>query len=176
LNGVGSVGKSSIAKELQAIAMSPFLHVEMDAFIAMLPARTYGHPDGLTFEKITTDAGPEVAIRSGEASERCLRGMRRAVAAMATEGNDLVVDDVLMGEAGAEYRALLAAHELRVVGVFAPIDVLEERERRRGDRMIGLARWQFDRVHAGMTYDLEIDTANATPMECARHIRDRFGL
>ncbi|MDE1996547.1 MAG: chloramphenicol phosphotransferase, partial [Rhizobiaceae bacterium] len=30
LNGVGSAGKSSIARALQAIAAEPFLHVQMD--------------------------------------------------------------------------------------------------------------------------------------------------
>ena len=38
LNGIGSVGKSSIARALQAIASQPMLHVQMDAFLDMLPA------------------------------------------------------------------------------------------------------------------------------------------
>ena len=37
LNGIGSVGKSSMAKALQAITSKPFLHVAMDAFLDMLP-------------------------------------------------------------------------------------------------------------------------------------------
>jgi chloramphenicol 3-O phosphotransferase len=37
LNGVGSAGKSSIARALQDIAMQPYLHVPMDAFLDMLP-------------------------------------------------------------------------------------------------------------------------------------------
>ncbi len=52
----------------------------------------------------------------------------------------------------------------------------EARERRRGDRMIGLARWQFDRVHRGMAYDLELETSRATAMECAEAIKARFAL
>ena len=39
LNGVGSLGKSSTAKAIRAIAAKPFLHVSMDAFIDMLPER-----------------------------------------------------------------------------------------------------------------------------------------
>jgi chloramphenicol 3-O-phosphotransferase len=31
-------------------------------------------------------------------------------------------------------------------------------------------------VHEGMTYDLEVDTRRATPMECARLIQQTFGL
>ncbi|HTI83134.1 MAG TPA: chloramphenicol phosphotransferase, partial [Acetobacteraceae bacterium] len=48
--------------------------------------------------------------------------------------------------------------------------------RSRGDRARGLARWQYDRVHRGMTYDLEIDTTSTTPLENAQKIRDTFGL
>jgi chloramphenicol 3-O phosphotransferase len=60
--------------------------------------------------------------------------------------------------------------------VHAPLNVLEERERQRGDRLIGLARWQYDRVHEGMTYDLEVDTASVSALECAELIRQKFRL
>ena len=42
--------------------------------------------------------------------------------------------------------------------------------------MIGLARWQYERVHRDMTYELEVDTSQATPMECAELIKGKFGL
>jgi chloramphenicol 3-O phosphotransferase len=105
-----------------------------------------------------------------------MRGMRRAIAAMAAEGNNLIVDDVMQASDRAEYAALLAAFAVFWVGVLAPLDVLEARERQRGDRLIGLARWQYDRVHKGMRYDLEVDTSTAAPLECARLIKERFGL
>lgn len=50
LNGVGSVGKTSMARALLGLAARPFLHVAMDAFLDMLPARLVGHADGLVFE------------------------------------------------------------------------------------------------------------------------------
>ncbi len=175
LNGVGSVGKSSIARALQAIASRPFLHVQMDAFIEMLPKTYLDHPDGLTFRTIEQDGKPAVVIGSGEVTVRAFRGMRRAIAAMAAEGNDLIVDDVLVGGAD-DYERLLAGFTFYKVGVFAPLDVLEERERRRGDRMIGLARRQFDRVHKGIRYDLEVDASIATPEACAAQIKERFDL
>ena len=55
--------------------------------------------------------------------------MRHAVAAMAAQGNSLVVDDVMTQE--GQDRALLSAFDARLVGLFAPLDVLEARERRR---------------------------------------------
>ncbi len=177
LNGVGSVGKSTTARALQAITAEPFLHVAMDAFLDMLPASMLGHPDGLVFETNRDQGRPSVAIRTGPVLDRAMRGMRHAVAAMAAQGNNLVVDDVMIGDGqGREYRALLSRFHVRLVGLFAPLDMLEARERQRGDREIGLARWQYERVHRGRSYDLEIDMAAATPLESAQTIRDAFGL
>jgi chloramphenicol 3-O phosphotransferase len=176
LNGVGSAGKGSIAKALQKITTDPFLHVEMDAFLQMLPEACVGHPDGISFETVQHEGKPEVVIRTGPVADRAFRGMRQAIAAMATEGNNLIVDEVMTKGQMAEYAALLSPFRLFVVGVFAPLEVLEARERQRGDRMIGLARWQYDRVHEGMKYDLELDTSRATPIECATQIKQKFGL
>lgn len=176
LNGVGSSGKGSIAKALQTMTREPFLHVEMDAFLDMLPATYHDHPDAFAYETVHEEGAPLVVIRTGPMGERLLRGMRHAVAALAGQGNNLIVDDVMLDTTAAAYRHLLSAFDVVMVGVFAPLDVLEARERRRGDRMIGLARWQYDRVHEGMTYDLEIDTSRATPLACATQIRDTFRL
>lgn len=176
LNGAGSVGKSSIAKALQAIAAEPFLHVEMDAFLNMMPERYWDHADGLTFETAQQDGKPAIVIRSGPVAERTFRGMRHAIAAMARQGNSMIVDDVMLEDELAEYRFLLAGFSLHVVGVFAPLEVLEARERARGDRLVGLARWQYDRVHRGKAYDLELDASTATPEECAERIKRTFAL
>jgi chloramphenicol 3-O phosphotransferase len=176
LNGVGSVGKSSIAKALQTITREPFLHVAMDVFLEMLPEALWGHPDGIVFETLQEGGRPSVVIRSGPTAERLLRGMRQAVAAMARQGNNLIVDDVLLDGDNADYEAALAGLDVVRVGVFAPLEILEAREAGRDDRMIGLARWQFDRVHKDMTYDLEVDTSHATAKQCAELIRNKFGL
>jgi chloramphenicol 3-O phosphotransferase len=177
LNGVGSSGKSSIAKALQQIASEPFLHVAMDAFIDMLPASSFNQPDGITFGTTQQHGKPVVIIHTGPVAARALRGMRHAVVALAAQGNNLILDDVLLGEdKAAEYAQLLRPFDVFLVGVFAPLDVLEARERQRGDRLIGLARWQFDRVHRGIDYDLEVDASTASAMACAELIKQRFRL
>jgi chloramphenicol 3-O phosphotransferase len=176
LNGVGSVGKSSIAKALQAITTESFLHVEMDTFLEMLPEGMLGHLDGIIFETVEEAGKPSIIIRTGAVADRAFRGMRHAIAAMAAQGNNLIVDEVLAGSGRAEYAELPSPFDVFLVGVFAPLDVLEMRERQRGDRMIGLARWQYDRVHKDMTYDLEVDTSSASPLECAILIKQKFRL
>ncbi len=176
LNGVGSAGKSSIAKALQTISAAPFLHVQMDAFLGMLPEALQDHADGFSFETVLEDGKPSVVIRSGPVGARTMRGMRHAIAAMAGQGNNLIVDDVIFGDEMAEYRALLSDFDLHVVGVMAPLEVLEAREATRADRLPGLARWQYPRVHKGIGYDLEVDSSRLTPLECARRIQQEFRL
>ena len=149
----------------------------MDAFLDMLPEKMFGDPDGLVFEATQDDGKPVLAIRSGPVLRRAMQGMRQAIAAMAAQGNNLIVDEVMLeARTAQDYRDLLRPFDLRLVGLFAPLEVLEARERQRGDREIGLARWQYGRVHQGVTYDLEVDTATAPPAACARLIRDAFGL
>ena len=176
LNGVGSAGKSSIAKALQTITSTPFLHVQMDAFIDMLPEALQDHADGFSFETVLEDGKPSVVIRSGPVGARAMRGMRHAIAAMAGQGNNLIIDDVIFNDEIAEYVELLSGFDLYLVGVFAPLEVLEAREAARANRLPGLARWQYPRVHKGMDYDLEVDTSRLTPLECARRIQERFRL
>ena len=177
LNGASSVGKTSIGRAVQALATKTFLHVQMDTWLEMMPARSLGTPEGLTFQTVEQDGKKAVIVTSGAEQERALRGMRHAIAAMAALDCNMVVDDVIFDAAVMdEYRALLAPYDLKIVGVFAPLDVLEAREKARGDRDIGLARWQFDRVHRGVAYDLEIDAGTASAEECAAAIVARFGL
>jgi chloramphenicol 3-O phosphotransferase len=177
LNGVSSVGKGSVARALQRIASRPMLHVQMDAFLEMLPAGMFGNPEGYVFETTVVDGKPVTAVRSGPVLETALRGMREAVAGMADAGNDLVVDDVIWDpEALTDYRWQLATFDFFTVGLVAPLEVIEQRERQRGDRTVGLARWQYDKVHAGMVYDLELDTSVTTPDELAERIKLAFGL
>ena len=177
LNGVGSAGKSTLARAILAQVQDVFLHVPMDYWLEMMPHRTLGTPDGLTFETAEQDGKPVITVVSGPAQTRALRGMRHAVAAMAAQGCNMVVDEVLFGdEAWNAYHALLKPYAFHTVGVFAPLDVLEARERARGDRAIGLARGQFDVVHRGRRYDFTVDTAASTADDCARAIVRRFGL
>jgi len=176
LNGAGSVGKSSVARAIQAQARNIYLHVQMDAFLEMMPARTLNGPEGLRFETVEVDGKPVTHVHSGPAQVRALNGMRHAIAAMAAEGNNMIVDDVLFPGDLDAYRTLLAPYDFRVVGLHAPLEVLEMRERTRGDRTLGLSRAQIDLVHKGATYDLELDTSALSPEQCAQRIVEAFKL
>lgn len=176
LNGVGSAGKSSIAKALQEMTAEPYLHVEMDAFLEMLPEALQENLPGFAYRTSWEDGKPSVAIEAGPVGRRAMQGMRHAIAAMARQGNNLIVDDVMLDGEMAQYLELLPDFAVFSVGVFAPLDVLEAREGARADRLPGLARWQFERVHKGVVYDLEVDTSLFSARECALRIQRQFRL
>lgn len=176
LNGPGSAGKSSVARAVQRRAIAPFLHVAMDAFLDMLPERLFGRAEGLVFRPVVEAGHPALAVETGETCRRLLDGIPGAVAALAKAGSNVIVDEVLLDGRIETYRRALAGVDWRLIGLTAPLEVLEDRERRRGDREIGLARWQHGRVLAGLAHDLIVDTAQATPDEIADAICRAFGI
>ena len=100
-----------------------------------------------------------------------ISGFHGAIAALVTAGNNVIVDHMLQEAAwGRECAALLAPFRAILVGVHCPLVELERREAARTDRSIGLAKFQWARVHAHQLYDLEVDTSTQRPEECAGHI------
>jgi chloramphenicol 3-O phosphotransferase len=172
LNGVGSVGKSSLARALQLRARLPLLHVAMDGFLEMLPEALQDDPAGISYQRGAS--GVEVLV--GPVGARLLDGMLGAVAALAEAGCDLVFDTVMDREAALACRKRLAAFDAVFVGLTAPLAVIEAREAGRGDREIGLALAQFGRVHVGIDDDLTLDMGVLSPDAAARLLCERFGL
>jgi chloramphenicol 3-O phosphotransferase len=97
--------------------------------------------------------------------------MHRTFALMASLGHPLMVDHVLLEpEWVDDLVQVLDGHPVLFVGVRCPLAVVEQRERERGDRVVGQARGHFESVHAHASYDLEVDTSLLSPRECARRI------
>ncbi|WP_093851876.1 chloramphenicol phosphotransferase CPT family protein [Streptomyces pini] len=155
LNGTSSSGKSSIATELLRILDGSWFHMPVDAFHAM---RTKKEADPAEL--------PAVLRRTWE-------GFHRAVAGMASAGNDIVVDHVLSERWRLlDCLTLFEPRNVLLVGVRCSPEELRRRERVRGDRPAGLAEHQLGLVHAHGVYDVECDTTAASPAECALRIRD----
>lgn len=152
LNGTSSAGKSTIAQHLQTLMDDrAWLHVQIDAFRQMLPK---GKRHGL---------------------RRFYAGTRQAIAQLARAGNAVILDDVI--EQRTWFEEILGVFEgipVLYVGVRAPLDVVQQREKDRGDRQVGLARWQYNIVHSHGPYDLEVDTSVMSPTECTQAIQERI--
>ena len=165
LNGASSSGKTSLARALQVVLAEPYYHLSPDVFAGMLVRR------GESGEVWDGDViGPKFG-----------RGFVGCVAATARAGNNVIVDDVLCesyrldGKRDAQdgldllrqRLEVLAPFDVLYVGVLCDLGELERRERARGDRAPGLARFQHRRVHTHSVYDVTVDTSRQTVAECA---------
>jgi chloramphenicol 3-O phosphotransferase len=184
LNGTTSAGKSTLAVELQAqlgAAGECWLVWGIDDFLAKLPLGWLSYDDegehadeGIRFDRV--DGG--ITFRAGPIGDRLLASYRGTVAAMAHNGLNVIVDEVVLDEAAwLDWVQCLEALPVLWVRVDCPIDVLEAREQERGDRLPGLARSQLATVHRHPTYDLVVDTAASDAAACAARVaaavRDR---
>jgi len=180
LNGVGSAGKTSIATALQAIFDAPLLLMGMDLFIGSIAPRRYvadgdRATEGVEFVAIEGADPPETALRTGPFGHVLMAGLHQTVATLAAMGHNLVVDHVFWERRWLDDCAV-ALYDLPVlfVGVHCPLAVAEARVYARADRppiLRGAVRWLFPRVHTDAIYDLEVETASATAMECAEQIK-----
>ena len=154
LNGASSAGKSSIAKALQRLSDVPVLHASLDTFTDMFDWAVIS-------EQSVRDECHRVGVANFHATLPILASSRFHV----------VVDHVFEQHAWFEAcRDALKAKRTYFVGVRCPLATLEAREKARGDRQIGLARWQFERVHQAKPYALDLDTSKLSPDECATRI------
>jgi chloramphenicol 3-O phosphotransferase len=148
LNGASSSGKSTLAKALRRSLDEPFLHVSSDQFVAagMLPAR---RDNGGPFDWW------------GQVRPRFFAGFHRCLPALASAGNDLIVEHIIEFRSWREQLAVLLADlDVFLVGVHCSPDELDRRERARGDRRVGEGRThiEVDRIHSFGPYDFEVDT------------------
>jgi chloramphenicol 3-O phosphotransferase len=67
-------------------------------------------------------------------------------------------------------RQAFAGLDVFTVGVTCPIDILEARERERGDRVLSRARGLAGVVHDFLDYDVMVDTRAMTPAACVSTI------
>jgi chloramphenicol 3-O phosphotransferase len=178
----------------------PYLLVGFDHFVLWLPRRYFNlegddaddaihepTPDRLTEDgRFPPDEGfrwfrpPEgsaegIAVKAGPLGHQLIATMHRTFALMASLGHHLIVDHVLLEpEWVDDLVQVLDGHSVLFVGVRCPLAVVEQRERERGDRVIGMARGHFESVHAHASYDLEVDTSLLTARECALRILDHL--
>lgn len=158
LNGTSSSGKTTIAKELQQILEEPYLLVSIDNFISMLPQKYLNGEDPKTLNKAILNIIP---------------GMHHSISALASSGNNIIVDHVLQERQWLkECVNALSDFQVLFVGVRCPLEELEQREHKRGNRKKGMARFQYDLVHSHNIYDIEVDTSKYKPLKCAMQIKD----
>lgn len=159
LNGTSSSGKSTVGKLLQECLRDPeWLLLSIDDTLGNLPDHAF-----------------ETKVKFSKNLLHIIPGFHRSIAAFAMEDVPVIVDHVFQEDGWfQDFIEATKGISVLLVGLKCPIDVIEAREKSRGDRETGLGRMQFPKVHQGIKYDLEIDTSRLSPAECVARIVERL--
>jgi chloramphenicol 3-O phosphotransferase len=178
LNGPSSSGKTTLAKALQHAFEEPFLHVGIDTIIGWMPEKvndwTGGeNPIGYSWKKSEDASGNSIQeLQAGPYAQKMGKTFQEVILALAKMGHRIVIDDVSFGKQQLDtWKEILKNFRVLWVGVNAPLPVLEQREKERGNRIQGSARGQFNKVHVDVNYDLEVDTHHVSVSENAEKIK-----
>jgi chloramphenicol 3-O phosphotransferase len=176
LNGAPRSGKSSIVAAIQQTFEDVWVNLGVDVARRMTPPRLQ----------------PGIGLRPGEAGHHTApflpvlyAALYDSVAAHSRLGLNVAVDvghydAAVLAEAAQRLNGL----PVLFVGVRCPIEVILERRRaaktdqyvtssENGPIPAPVLRWQRE-VHGDWTYDLELDTSQLSPAQCASAIKDRL--
>jgi len=185
INGPSSVGKSTLTRALQNELSEVYLRIGIDQMIGMMPEKLNDWSAGISRNKDNSMAGfcwdfkpspdgtPTHGLMSGPQGARISNLFHVVARTMLLSGYSIIIDDVaLRGQEDiVRWQKTLAEFPVLWVGLTAPLSLLEQRERDRGNRALGSSRMQVDLVHQGnIHYDCFFDTASVSLKEMVRNI------
>jgi chloramphenicol 3-O phosphotransferase len=177
LNGPSSAGKTSIARQLQHGLDTYYLYFGIDAFMAMMPAKSNqwegaALADGFSWQEVDLPNGTTgKLVVGGWYGKRIELAFRAAVVALLNDGVNLIVDNVIDGNREIqEWRALLSRYNCCYIGVYCSLDILNEREIARQNRNIGSAAEQYFRTHKDVEYDITVNSGENDTTKCVEQI------
>jgi len=155
LNGISSSGKTTIAKELFK-KLPNYFHIGLDNFDNFI--------ESMEDRKIKKLIPVETEYF-----------FHRNIAMFSDEKVNLIVDHVLHDEfTKNNFFEVFSDYPVLYVGVYCPLEELIRREKLRGDRPKGLAEQQYNFVHKGINYDVEINTFYESVEESVNKILDKL--
>jgi len=153
VNGPSSSGKSTLCRAAQVQLPRAFLFQTLD---------TYFFGDLLPRDQ-------EGRVREWTSFRpRIVDGFFRSLKAFALSDVD-VISELILEDASEVARLEQEVDGLDVfwVGLHAPVEELERRERERGNRTAGDARRDVETVHGFRSYDLDLDTTRGVAANTA---------
>lgn len=182
-NGPSSSGKTTLIKALQQAFEEPFLHLGMDKIIGFMPAKLNNWKGGkapLGFSW-TPEKDPTGKIsyhmNKGPFAKKLLQTLKDVTLLFAFQKYHLIIEDVAFGQPEVnEWKKTLKNQRAFFIGIKAPLQALENREKARGNRYLGTSRSQYFRVHKDVQYDLELDTHLNSLEENVEIIKKHLGI
>ncbi len=186
LNGVSSSGKTTLSssfRDERARSGDFWMLIGIDDALSKLPSQWVDlglatgpgeySDGGLWFEQ--TPSGRR--LRLGQLGRQLIDVYHQWVSVAVRAGMNVIVDDVVIDRATYDsWERTLDGLEPIWVAVRCPVEIAESRERRRGDRALGLARAQHDVVHRDVPYAFEVDTGELTAPQAHAALCRGLGL
>lgn len=181
LNGTSSSGKTTLANRIHDLADDLWVVTGQDDFTRSLQPNyvdagdigTGECPEGFFFAR---NPDGSVHVETGPKGRQVLAGYRRATAALARSGNNVVVAEAKFDPYGLDdWTDALQGLRALWVAVRCSLEECQRREVERGDRVQGLAAGHYDRVHRSAVYDMEVDLTNSRIDGAARRILGAVG-
>ncbi|NGX58241.1 MAG: Chloramphenicol 3-O phosphotransferase [Chlamydiae bacterium] len=170
LGGPSSSGKSSLAEALQNLFADPFLHIGIDKMIGLMPAKVNDWaggpaPEGFSWKRSTDQEGHTIQdLQIGPFAQRICDSFVDVVMTLVNGGFHIIIDDVPLEQQHFDiWKTAFKDTSVLYVGMSAPVEYLEKRERTRGNRMMGSARNQFYLSRMDFGYDMIIDAQKKLP-------------
>ncbi|MBY0292451.1 MAG: chloramphenicol phosphotransferase CPT family protein [Alphaproteobacteria bacterium] len=185
LNGTSSTGKSSVARELMRQSQIPFLHYASDHLLNFwIDSKFVNSFKGeqkpqkwqaewfCRQQAIDKNGHAVFHIKNGKKGWTLYCDLVKAACDLMDKGYDMIVDEVIISESQIPlYYSSLINKYVYMVYIYCENIEMERREKKRGDRNIGLSRGLLEDVDKIInTYDLKIDTTHLSAAECARSI------
>ncbi|MCP4320839.1 MAG: AAA family ATPase [Psychromonas sp.] len=160
LNGTGSSGKTSIAKQLQEDLPYQFLNFSIDSILYALPE-----------SDLNNMIKGETIDRAGYDYAQLVDGYHRCLPSLLEAGCFLIIDNAWIDTLQVKQLfKLIKNYRCCLIAVKCDLPVAQAREIKRGDRAIGLAEYEFPLVHQTMCYDFHIDSSDQPPQQSSEKI------
>lgn len=182
INGPSSCGKSTLIKALQQDLKEPYLHIGVDRMIAMMPEKTNNWNGGAAplggFSWLSSKdeyGNPLQELQMGPFAVKMNKTLKEMVLTLARMGHFVIIDDISLSKEEIEtWQKTLKDFNTLWIGLKAPLALLEEREKQRGDRIIGSARSQFMKIPKDLPYDIEFDVSQTSLSQMVEKIKSRL--
>lgn len=186
LNGPTSAGKSSTAQAIQVLSNEVYLQVGGDLMINSLLPRSYfigrsRSEDGWSVREVPGSTPLENEVRWGPVAVDSFHALHQAVADLSRMGCNVVMDHGLLDERVArDFTSSLSGQPVFIAGLHAPLDLILQRRTGRTSfsadpEFVAMYRWWHRHAHDYIdTYDIELDSGQQTPVDCARAILDQL--
>ncbi|CAG7658793.1 chloramphenicol phosphotransferase CPT family protein [Paenibacillus allorhizosphaerae] len=165
LNGTSSSGKTSISTELINQKEILFYHLSIDDF--------FNNYNDFINNKFPDEPTREIdhQVVSQILDDSIFSVYHSTIKLLSEMGFNVIVDTVIdNNKRFNEFLDQFFDQPTIFIGVRCSKEELIRREQTRGDRQIGLAASQFSKVYCFNEYDLEVNTEELSPTECAEKI------